>query len=63
MRWLRSVLLPPVENDTDVDAARYRQREKFTGWDRVSHAILESEESIRERRHRNLGHVPERRHG
>jgi len=63
MRWLRSVLLPPAEDDTAVDQAKFRQREKFSGWDKVSSRIVEAEESIRERRHRNLGHTPERRHG
>lgn len=64
MRWLRKLLLPPLEDETDVDAARYRLREQASRWDRVHHSIAEAEATIRgERRTRNIGHTPERRHG
>ena len=63
MRRLREWLLPPVD-DTDVDRAKFRQREKVTKWDPVYQSIATSEQAIRgERRHRNKGHTPERRHG
>jgi hypothetical protein len=62
MRWLRERLLPP--RDTEVDRAKFRQRQKFDAWERMVHENAVFERVIRgERRQRNNGHTPERRHG
>jgi hypothetical protein len=63
MRWLRDRLLPPVD-DTEVDRAKFRQREQVSAWERIVHENDVFERVIRgERRHRDTGRVPERRHG
>jgi hypothetical protein len=63
MRWLREHLLPR-QDDTEVDQAKFRQRQKVDRLDRVLESIATTERAIRgERRHRNLGRIPERRHG
>jgi hypothetical protein len=63
IRWLRDHLLPPVD-DTDIDRATFRKREKAGEWERVFQSIATSERAIRgERRRNNIGRTPERRHG
>ena len=63
MRWLREKLVPR-EDDTVVDEAKFRQRQKVQSWDRVYQEIANTERAIRgDRRQRDIGHKPERRHG
>jgi hypothetical protein len=63
MRWLRKHLLP--KEDVDVDRAVFQQREEARDWRAAYIRSIEvTERVIRgERRHRNTGHTPERRHG
>jgi hypothetical protein len=63
MRWLREHLLPR-EDDTEVDRAKFRQRQKVDRWESVYQSIFTSERGmVGERRRDNRGHTPERRHG
>ena len=44
--------------------AKFRQRQKVQSWDRVYQEIANTERAIRgDRRQRDIGHKPERRHG
>lgn len=75
LRWLRNLFereeqvrhqkfdLAALEDHQAFDRAQLKQRQQFDRWAAVIENIRATEGVVRDRRHVNHGHTPERRHG